>query len=76
MTITFTKVKVISSHCGVVTRPQAVIPQGGHRCFSSNESHKITVRETIKMVSLENLIFQTYHRKSDYQIYELHRTAA
>ena len=47
MTITFTKVKVISFHCGVVTRPQAVESQN-------------TVRETIKMGSLENLIFQTY----------------
>ena len=60
MTITFTKVNVISSlmwSCGVPARGYTA---GGHRCFLSNESHKITVRETILMVSLENLKFQTY----------------
>ena len=39
-------------------RPHAVIPQADIVCFSSNERHKITVRETILMVSLENLIFR------------------
>ena len=41
--------------CGVPARGYTA---GGHRCFLSNESHKITVRETILMVSLENLIFR------------------